>query len=158
MAGQITNLSDDPTKLPHEVFNLRFGPLNHAAGNGGIAMGTGLTQNDLGYLTDREMVVDTVTVVVKTKPASARGIRLGWATNGQTLSAASSASQFFTSLFDLNTLTNATKASVTVDTANNVIPAGSRLFYQVDDAAGGTSADTALVGLAIMIRGSTRVI
>lgn len=160
MAGQNPNLSDDTTKIPHEAFLLRFGPWSHGAGNGAVALGLAHTvNNDLGYITDRPIVVDNVTASVMTKPTAYRGIRLGWATSGQTKAAAVTAGQFFTSEFDLNTLTNDTPGALTVTRTNNVIPAGSRLFYtNTGNGAGGDTTDTALVQLVIMVRGSTRVL
>lgn len=161
MAGQITNLSDDPTKLLHERFLLNFGPYNHTAGNGAVALGAGPLQNDLGYITDRPYVIDTVRICCKTTPTAYRGFRLGWATSGQTIAQAATALQFFTARFDLDTLVNGTFANMTVDTTMNVLPEGARLFYDLDGDGGGSGSgttDTALVGLTVMIRGSTRVL
>lgn len=149
--GSITPLEYNNGMVPHEFTSRVFGPWGHAAPAGfGFALGT--TDFVLPMTFDRDGVIDKVSVKVEVKAAAARTIRLVYVLDGQTLAAAITASQFLTSSLDLNTLTNATWADMTITTTVNALPA--KFTIGVDLA---STSDTALVGLMLFIRHRTMI-
>jgi len=109
----------------------------------------------LGFIFDRETVIDYVTFFTEviSTGATGMGVRLAYATDGQTMAAAVTASQYVTASVNLKTdLVAGTKFVATVDTTNNLIPAGARLFL-VSDAGLATSVS----GFGFLIRTRTVV-
>lgn len=151
MAGDSKQFADDPRLLPEEFRQLILGPYSHAAGAGTILF-PGNASVTVAVV-DRETTVDKISLICTTKPTAARNIRFGYATAGQTIAAAVSASQWLmTANYDLNGITIDTLTDMTLDRTANRIPAGSRIFMF-----GGSTADTALVGLMPHLRLKTQL-
>jgi len=151
MAASDTQVAMEPRLCPEEFVQVNFGTFNGAAtSNGGTTVTNGANQA-LPFMTDREIKVDSVIGTMLTKPGAALTMRLAYATNGQTMAQAVTASQYITASYDLNTATDDTKFALTVDRLKNVIPAFSRLFLVF-----GASANTAMRSLQLQARLTTK--